>query len=181
MKLAVPFARDGVNEVLKGGTAAKKQHMPHNVGSNYKYSSAAGNEKVHKIGHVSRMVGLSQKRIRDYEKEGLIKPARNPNTNDRLFSEFDLKQIKKIKYLIHERGFTVSALKHLLRAAPGWEVFQCQEKEHCEVSEYPDKRCWEVRREVNKVHYRKVCAVCPIYLARKKEKIQLLEKPDETA
>ena len=146
--------------------------------SNYKYSSAARNEKVHKIDHVSRMVGLSQKRIRDYEKEGLIKPARDPNTNDRLFSEFDLQQIKRVKYLIHERGFTISALKYLLRVTPAWEVFQCQEKEECEAFENRHKRCWEVRREVDKVYYRKFCIVCPIYLVRKGEKIQLLERPD---
>ena len=149
--------------------------------SRYKYSSAARNEKVHKIDHVSRITGLSQKRIRDYEKEGLIKPTRDPNTNNRLFSEFDLKQIKKIKYLIHERGFTISALKHLLRVAPGWEIFHCQEKEHCEVFEYPDKRCWQVRKVTNNVHYRKFCAVCPIYLARKTKKGQLLERPDGAA
>jgi DNA-binding transcriptional MerR regulator len=48
---------------------------------------------MYKIEQVSRMTGLSQKRIRDYEKEGLIKPARHSNTNDRLFSQFDVKQI----------------------------------------------------------------------------------------
>jgi DNA-binding transcriptional MerR regulator len=46
---------------------------------------------MYKFHQVSRMTGLSQKRIRDYEKEGLIKPVRNANTNDRLFSQFDVK------------------------------------------------------------------------------------------
>jgi DNA-binding transcriptional MerR regulator len=72
---------------------------------------------MYKIEQVSRKTGLSQKRIRDYEKEGLIKPVRDANTNDRLFSDFDVKQIKRIKSLIHERGFTIPALKQLFLSA----------------------------------------------------------------
>jgi hypothetical protein len=33
VNLTVLFARDGVNEVVKGGTADKKQPLPHNLGS----------------------------------------------------------------------------------------------------------------------------------------------------
>jgi hypothetical protein len=36
------------------------------------------------INEVSRLVNLSQKRIREYEKEGFIKPLREKNTNNRL-------------------------------------------------------------------------------------------------
>ncbi len=132
---------------------------------------------MYKIEQVSRMTGLSQKRIRDYEKEGLIKPARHPNTNDRLFSQFDVKQIRRIKSLIHERGFTIPALRQLLIMAPGWNVFQCREKENCKAFKSPHEPCWEVRRVGNKGHYQKFCTVCPIYLARKTGKIRLLEKP----
>jgi DNA-binding transcriptional MerR regulator len=123
------------------------------------------------------MTDLSQKRIRDYEKEGLIKPARDSHTNDRLFSDFDIKQIRRIKSLIHERGFTISALKQLLAMAPSWEVFQCREKENCEAFKNTHKPCWEFRRAGNKGHYERFCTVCAIYMARKTKKIQLLEKP----
>jgi DNA-binding transcriptional MerR regulator len=132
---------------------------------------------MYKIEQVSRMAGLSQKRIRDYEKEGLIKPARHANTNDRLFSQFDVKQIKRIKSLIHERGFTIPALKQLLTMARGWDVYQCREKENCDAFKNPHKRCWEIRRQGNRDYYREFCTVCPLYLARKTGKIQLLEKP----
>jgi DNA-binding transcriptional MerR regulator len=132
---------------------------------------------MYKINQVSRMTGLSQKRIRDYEKEGLIKPARHPNTNDRLFSDFDVKQIKRIRSLIHERGFTIPALKQLLTMARGWDVYQCREKENCDAFNNPHKQCWEIRRQGNGDYYREFCTVCPIYLARKRVKIQLLEKP----
>lgn len=123
------------------------------------------------------MTGLSQKRIRDYEKEGLIKPARHPNTNDRLFSTFDVKQIKRIQSLIHKRGLTIPAIKQLLVMASGWNIFECQEKENCEAFQNPYRPCWEIRRAGNKVHYREFCTVCPLYLARKTGKVPLLEKP----
>jgi DNA-binding transcriptional MerR regulator len=131
---------------------------------------------MYKINHASRMTDLSQKRIRDYEKEGLIKPVRDANTNDRFFSDFDIKQIKRIKFLIHERGLTIPALKQLLTMAPCWEVFQCREKENCETCKNPHKPCWEVRRAGNKGYYERFCTVCAIYIARKTKKIQLLEK-----
>jgi DNA-binding transcriptional MerR regulator len=131
---------------------------------------------MYKINHASSITGLSQKRIRDYEKEGLIKLVRDVNTNDRFFSHFDIKQIKRIKSLIHERGLTIPALKQLLTMAPCWEVFQCREKENCEAYKNPHKPCWEVRRAGNKGHYERFCTVCAIYIARKTKKIQLLEK-----
>jgi DNA-binding transcriptional MerR regulator len=129
---------------------------------------------------------------RDYEKEGLIKPVRDANTNDRLFSDFDVKQIKRIKSLIHGKGFTIPALKQLLIMASGWnifecqeknhcwDVFQCQEKENCEAFKNRRRRCWELRRAADKAYYQKFCTICPFYLVRKTEKISLLETPSAT-
>jgi DNA-binding transcriptional MerR regulator len=131
----------------------------------------------YKINQIATITGLSQKRIRDYEREGLIKPARDPNTNDRLFSEFDVKLIKQIINLIHKRGFTIAALKQLLVMAPGCNVFQCGEKECCEVLKRTHKLCWEAQKEIDSQQFQKYCTICPIYLVRKTKKIKMLEKP----
>ena len=40
--------------------------------------------KLFLLNEVSRLVNLSQKRIREYEKEGLVKPLRENSTNNRL-------------------------------------------------------------------------------------------------
>ncbi len=133
-------------------------------------------KKIYKINQVSTITGLSQKRIRDYEREGLVKPARDPNTNDRLFSEFDVRQIKQIKNLIHKGGFTIAALKQLLIMAPGCNVFQCEEKENCEALKSTRKSCWEAQKEIDSQQYQKSCTICPIYLVRKIKKIKILEK-----
>ena len=70
------------------------------------------------INEVSRLVDLSQKRIREYEKEGFIKPLREKNTNNRLYSNFEVTQINQINSLIHDRGFTLACLRNLMVLAP---------------------------------------------------------------
>ena len=80
-------------------------------------------DKLYLINEVSRLVNLSQKRIREYEKEGLIKPLRENSTNNRLYTEFEITQIQRINSLIHDRGFTLACLKNLLVLAPVLEYF----------------------------------------------------------
>lgn len=133
---------------------------------------------MYPINKVSRQVNLSQKRIREYEKEGFIKPERQKNTNNRIYSEYDINQIKRINYLIHERGFTLAGLKQLLVLASCWNIFDCQNKESCTAYRNPHKNCWEIKEEA-KPDCKITCTRCPIYLVRttessKKEKI--LEK-----
>jgi MerR HTH family regulatory protein len=53
-----------------------------------------GEKDLYLINEVSFMVNLSQKRIRDYEREGFIKPNRDKNTNNLLYSEFEVTQIR---------------------------------------------------------------------------------------
>jgi hypothetical protein len=128
------------------------------------------------INEVSRRVGLSQKRIREYEKGGLIKPGREPRTNNRRYSEADIQQILRIKELIHEHGFTVSCLRYFLSAAPCWVIFDCAAKEACAV--YKDMRtpCYEVAKKAAHHSGMKDCSSCPIYLNRDVKKMPLFLK-----
>jgi len=98
------------------------------------------------INEVSRRVNLSQKRIREYEKEGFIRPLREPNTNNRLYSDFEVAQIKRINFLIHERGFTLACLRNLMVLAPCCNIFACPEKASCAAYQDPHGRCWKIRQ-----------------------------------
>ena len=102
---------------------------------------------MHLINEVSRRVELSQKRIREYEKEGFIRPEREANTNNRLYSDFEVSQIRRITHLIHERGFTLACLRNLMVLAPCWNIFACPDKEACAAYGEPHRRCWEIRLE----------------------------------
>jgi MerR family transcriptional regulator, repressor of the yfmOP operon len=132
-------------------------------------------DKLYLINEVSRLVNLSQKRIREYEKEGLIKPTRENSTNNRLYSEFEIAQIQRINNLIHERGFTVACLKNLLVLAPCWNIFDCPVKEQCSAYHLPWRPCYEVR-EYRETGCNGPCERCAIWLNRDLRKEKVLEQ-----
>jgi hypothetical protein len=131
-------------------------------------------DKLYLINEVSRLVNLSQKRIREYEKEGLVKPIRENSTNNRLYSDFEIAQIQRINSLIHDRGFTVACLKNLLVLAPCWNIFDCQVKEQCSAYHLPWRPCYEVR-EYRETSCNGPCERCAVWLNRHVPKEQILE------
>ncbi len=131
-------------------------------------------ENVYLINEVAKRVGLSQKRIREYEQEGFIKPQRQPATNNRLYTDFDIAQIKRISYLIHQRGFTLACLRNLLVLAPCWNIFACPDPESCAAYHEPHRCCWQVRRRQETLCLGP-CARCAIYLNRKTKKRPIFE------
>jgi len=126
------------------------------------------------INEVSKKVNLSQKRIREYEKEGFIKPDREARTNNRLYSDFDVEQIKRINHLIHSKGFTLACLRQLLNMAACWNIFDCKQKQDCAAYKSPYEQCWKTRQKAE-TKCAGPCGRCAIYLTRnkfgKKEKI----------
>ncbi|MBU1275427.1 MAG: MerR family transcriptional regulator [Proteobacteria bacterium] len=126
------------------------------------------------INEVSRRVGLSQKRIREYEKEGFILPEREANTNNRLYSDFEVSQIRRITHLIHERGFTLACLRNLMVLAPCWNIFACLDKEACAAYTDPHRGCWEIRQQGNTL-CPGPCERCAVYLNREFAAKRVLE------
>lgn len=132
------------------------------------------------INEVSRRVGLSQKRIREYEKEGFIKPDREPRTNNRRYTEADVDQILHIKKLIHEHGFTLACLKYFITAAPCWIIFNCSRKSSCPIYQEPHQPCYELMQAAKPPLQHGNCSRCPIYLnrhERHKDRLALLKEP----
>lgn len=128
------------------------------------------------INEAAKRVGLSQKRIREYEQEGFIKPERQPATNNRLYSDFDISQIRRISYLIHQRGFTVACLRNLMVMAPCWKIFQCPEPQECAAFQNPHCNCWEIRRSQDTMCLGP-CGRCAVYLNRETKNRRILEHP----
>ncbi len=117
-----------------------------------------------KISEVSREVGLSERRIREYERAGLIRPAREPRTNDRLFGEVEICQLTLLKRLINEKKFTLENLKTLLAYAPCWELKACPDRDSCPVLRDPTTPCYlQPDRSCNS---NGECRRCPIYLSK---------------
>lgn len=133
-------------------------------------------EPIYLINAVSRLVGLSQKRLREYEKGGLIRPTREPKTNNRRYTAKDIRQIQRIKQLIHDHGFTVACLRHFLAHAACWVIFECDQKERCPSYGSSLTPCYDVVRQTAAQCETKPCESCPIYLNRHVQRITLLEK-----
>ncbi len=132
------------------------------------------------IGVVSKRVNLSQKTIRDYEKMGLIKPLREPRTNNRIYSDFEIEQIQQLTHLIHKEGFTLSCLQRILQLAPCWNIFDCKVKERCPAYKDSPKPCYEVRKKRDTL-CSGPCDRCAVYINRssKKEKVLKRDFPEE--
>jgi DNA-binding transcriptional MerR regulator/quercetin dioxygenase-like cupin family protein len=67
-----------------------------------------------KIGDVARLVGVSPSAIRGWESLGLTRPMRT-KSRYRLYSEEDVRQLKKARYLRKVRGLNAPAIVQMLK------------------------------------------------------------------
>ncbi len=135
-----------------------------------------GSAQTYLINAVSQRVGLSQKRIREYEKGGFIQPSRDPRTNNRLFSDADIQIILRVKNLLHDHGFTLACLRYFLASAPCWIVYSCPDKQECPAYQKPHTPCHEVAKSTPSMADKRCCD-CPVYINRNLERFALLERP----
>src|SRR3990172_7929830 len=80
---------------------------------------------LYPIGIVAELVGTTDQTLRLYEKHGLIKPSRR--NKNRYYSENDIKWIRCIRELIHNKKISIQGIKKLMDYAPCWELTQCSE------------------------------------------------------
>ena len=133
---------------------------------------------MYTMSEVAQKVKLSQKRIREYEKEGFVRPQREPRTNNRLFSDYEIELIQRLTYLIHKKGFTIASLKHLMKMAPCWKIFDCKEKDNCTVYQrQASPPCWQIIREEHGT-CKLACENCPIYRNADTENLNLFKKEE---
>jgi len=82
---------------------------------------------LYQIGIAAQQVGLSARTLRIYEDEGLIRPARKPGSDQRIYNDQDLIWIRCISELIHGHSLTTVGIRRLLDLIPCWEVKHCPE------------------------------------------------------
>jgi DNA-binding transcriptional MerR regulator len=128
-----------------------------------------------KISEVSQEVGLSERRIREYERAGLIRPQREPRTNDRLFGEVEICQLMLLKRLVNEKKFTLENLKTLLSYAPCWELKACPHRDECPVLNNPATPCY---LQPDHSCDSDDCERCPIYLSKEQPRDRLVLSSD---
>jgi MerR family transcriptional regulator, heat shock protein HspR len=67
-------------------------------------------EPLYTIGVASRLTRMHPQTLRKYERAGLLKPAR-PQGNQRLYSDNDVTRLKRIQYLVEQRGVNVAGVE----------------------------------------------------------------------
>ena len=89
-------------------------------------------EPTYKISDVSEMVSIHPQTLRQYEREGLIRPFRT-KSNIRLYSLIDINDIKHILYLTRVCGVNVSGVKIILEKDRNIDILKN------EIEEYKQK------------------------------------------
>jgi len=67
-------------------------------------------EAVYTMAVASRLTGMHPQTLRKYERAGLLRPSRQRG-NQRLYSEGDLRRLRRIQYLVEERGLNIAGLE----------------------------------------------------------------------
>jgi DNA-binding transcriptional MerR regulator len=83
---------------------------------------------LYPISLAAQQVGLSARTLRSYEEEGLLRPARKPEGDQRLYSDQDLIWIRCIGELIHGHSLTTAGIRRLLDLIPCWEIKRCPQE-----------------------------------------------------
>jgi DNA-binding transcriptional MerR regulator len=75
---------------------------------------------LHTLGEVRTLTGLSDRRIRYYEQQGLLQPVRSAG-HQRLFTAADVARLQEIKRLL-DKGLSLKQVRdHLNSPQPEWE------------------------------------------------------------
>ncbi|MGE0001056.1 MAG: helix-turn-helix transcriptional regulator [Fimbriimonadaceae bacterium] len=72
------------------------------------------NQPVYMIGVAAELCGVHPQTLRQYERLGLVQPARAGSKN-RLFSDFDIERVRQIQRLTQEMGVNLAGVEIVLR------------------------------------------------------------------
>ena len=128
---------------------------------------------IYTISAVAKLTGVPIRMIREYEKQGLIKPKKFKGR--RLFNSCEIGFINEIRYYLIERKMTIGGLKELYLRAGCWEIKQCDHK-NCPCYGNIKLGCWQNLAKDKKCDHR-LCPFCPIYIVKISGKKVPQDKP----
>ena len=120
------------------------------------------NLPLYAISVVAKLCLTPIRMLREYEKQGMIKPKKV--NRRRLFSVNEVGFIKDIRYYLTEKRMTINGLKEFYLRSACWEIKQCNLKK-CPAFGNMSKHCWEVVT-YHKICDGKACPSCPIFIIK---------------
>lgn len=111
------------------------------------------------ISSAAELLGVHPRTLHLYEEKGLIAPARKGNR--RFYSTNDLRWVRAIRYLVHERGLNLEGLRRLLALTALLEHQDAplELQARCQAFVERISPCWQNGSA------RFECYDCPIYMA----------------
>ena len=98
-------------------------------------------EKIHKIGQVAEMLGISVPTLRMYEREGILIPVKSSG-GTRYFNDEDIVWIRCIRRMINELGLNIEGIRRLLAMIPCWDLTQCDNHRSGACRADATRPCW---------------------------------------
>ncbi len=92
----------------------------------------------------SELSGVSAGTIREYERQGLLRVHRRPQSRHRLFSALEIRWIRQVWELLHEEGLNVAGIRRLLQVEPCYKTIRCarEVRNACPVYRTRSSPCW---------------------------------------
>jgi len=69
-----------------------------------------GEEPVYTMAVAARLTRMHPQTLRKYERAGLLTPSRQAG-NQRLYTDGEIRRLRRIRYLVEERGLNVAGLE----------------------------------------------------------------------
>jgi MerR family transcriptional regulator/heat shock protein HspR len=92
----------------------------------------------------SRLTGMHPQTLRKYERAGLIRPSRQAG-NQRLYSDADVRRLRRIRYLVEVKGVNIAGLELTLAMSDRLDAIR-SDATHAEVQTAVDEAS-ELSRE----------------------------------
>lgn len=120
---------------------------------------------LYTIGTVARLIGEHPETLRVWERNDLIHPDRRGY--QRKYTNNDLKRLKFIKYLMHEKGLNIAGVKHITSMYSCWFKKNCNggARKNSPVSINEAKPCWKLEDTYCLVASDKseMCSTCDVF------------------
>ena len=101
------------------------------------------NRPVYTLGVASQLAEIPSHSIRQYIDMGLIIPYKLESKRH-LFSQSDIKRLKLIQELIHNKGLNFAGVRTLMAMVPCWALRKCSETDRQSCDAYAEnfQPCW---------------------------------------
>ncbi len=126
----------------------------------------ADNIPAFTIAVASQLTDTPIRMLREYEKQGLIRPKKI--NNRRMYTGCEVGFVRDIRYYLTERRMTISGLKEFYFRSGCWEIKRCR-RPKCPAYGNIKKQCWQVVKN----HARcspEICPFCPIFIIKTGER-----------